>query len=209
MRTPPRSSSSRDRDTTCTTEQSGGSARRRMSNAGRRHDCGSDRSSGETGPALGAAVFQHGPTSAGRHPGAEAVALGSPVVVGLKCALHEVLLGRSGVHAEPVAVASARRYAAGALPSARAACQGYRPGERARQTKRRRAGAARGLRFGAAVERATVLRLPRGGGLSTPVDKRVDVRAESVSGVRPAERRRGGGDGREVGRLIRGMEDRG
>jgi len=33
------------------------------------------------------------------------VALGSPVVVGLKCALHEVLLGRLGVIAEPVAVA--------------------------------------------------------------------------------------------------------
>ncbi len=89
MRTPPRSSSSKDRDTTCTTELSDGSARRHVSDAGRRHDRGSGRSSREAGPALGAAALQHGAAGAGRHAGAETVALGSSMGVGLKCALHE------------------------------------------------------------------------------------------------------------------------
>jgi hypothetical protein len=45
-------------------------------------------------------------------------------------------------------------------------------------------------------------------GLSTPVDKRVDVRAESVSGVCDQWRRQGGHRRQsEVGRLSRGMED--
>jgi hypothetical protein len=76
-----------------------------MSDAGRRHGRGSGRSSGEASPALGATALEHGATGAGRHAGAKAVVLGSPVIVGLKCALHEVLLDRSGVDAEPVAVA--------------------------------------------------------------------------------------------------------
>ena len=119
MRTPPRSTSSKDRDTTCTRGRSGGSAYRRLSGAERRRDRGSDRSSGEASPALGPAALQHGAAGAGRHPGAEAVALGSPVVVGLECALHEILLGRSGVLAEPVAVACYKTWCARTRQSAR------------------------------------------------------------------------------------------
>jgi hypothetical protein len=85
---------------------------RRESIAERRHDCGSDRSSGQTRPALGATALEHRATSARRHAGTEAVALGSPVVVGLKCALHESSSAALACSPEPVAVAYARRYAA-------------------------------------------------------------------------------------------------
>ena len=192
MRTPPRSSSSKGRDTTCTTERSVGPACRRVSDAGRRRDRGSGRSSRKAGPALGAAVLQNRATGAGRHPGAEAVALGSPVVVGLKCALHEILLGRSGVHAGPVAVACCKT-----LCSMCATGAHVRPGKaigrrRARDNRpptpqqqvARHVLAGRWIVLRSCACHATT-------SLSTPVDKRVDVRAESVSGVRPGETNRG------------------
>lgn len=86
------SRSSEDRDTRCTRGPNTGSACRHAPDERSRSGCGSDRSSRQTGAALGATALQHRAAGPGAHPSTEAVLLGTALVVGLKRTLHVVLL---------------------------------------------------------------------------------------------------------------------
>ena len=74
----------------------GGTARRHDRGGRRRHDRESNRSSRQASATLGATALSTARPPRVRHAGAEAVLLGSPVIVGLKGTLHEDLrtLGR-------------------------------------------------------------------------------------------------------------------
>ncbi len=84
--------SSRGRDTRSTTELYDEPACLHARDEQRRDARGSDRSSRETGAALGPAVLDHGTAAARAHTGTEPVLLGTSVGIGLKCTLHVVLL---------------------------------------------------------------------------------------------------------------------
>ncbi len=80
------------RGTSCTREQTVGSAGRHERVARTQRGRGPDESSRQTSAALGPPVLEHGTTGAGAHAGTKPVLLGPAMGVGLECALHDVLL---------------------------------------------------------------------------------------------------------------------
>jgi len=188
--------SSRDLDTRCTTGLLAGSACRLVRGVRTPGARGSDESSRESGPALGATVLEHGTAAAGTHPGTKAVLLRTAMGVGLECTLHVVLLEdpagcsagstrsdttrrRTGRRSRPDKATGHRSSAATRVSGATGAVMSGDGGtgreNSSGRTDHSGPKCATNGGFGRSCDRARLRRPRRSDRLSTPVDNGVDV----------------------------------
>ena len=188
--------SSRDLHTRYTTGLIDGSASPHVPGGRTPGGRGSDESSRESGAALGAAVLDHGATSARAHPGAKAVLLCTAMGVGLKCTLHVVLLEdpagcsagstrsdttrrRTGRRSRPDKATGHRSSAATRVSGATGAVMSGDGGtgreNSSGRTDHSGPKCATNGGFGRSCDRARLRRPRRSDRLSTPVDNGVDV----------------------------------